>query len=130
MARENIRLTRRRLLAAGGVVGAAAAGGYGRFAVGDAFEEHVAATLGTSVALATQLTGSVRAGMSSVEYDARAAGFLAATTFPGSELMPANVRERAIHSFIGPMLLSSAANLRYLGARDSRGIACRGLLRG
>src|SRR5215210_1978536 len=106
-----VRFTRRRLLAAGlvGVTGLAGAG-YGRFALGDEFEEHVADVLGVSLDMARDLLGRARRDVGDVEYGVRATAFLTATTNPGRALAPAGARESAVHGLLRPMLEGSAGN--------------------
>ena len=126
------RLTRRRLLAAGvaGAVGAAGVG-YGRFALGDEFEEHVADVLGISVEMASGLLARARDAVGDVEYGVRAAAFLAATTSPSRALMPHAARESGVHGLLRLMLEGSAGNIAYMGLRPKapRRLACAGLLR-
>jgi len=125
------RITRRKLMAggAGGVVLLGGVG-YGRFAVGDEFEEHVAGVLGTSTAVATRLTAAARKRLGGFEYDQVAARFLAVTTFPGSELAPGSIRDKAIRRLVTEMITESSENLIYLGLREpTDSLACSGLLR-
>src|SRR3954447_7439201 len=126
------RLTRRRLLAAGlvGVVGATGAA-YGRFALGDEFEEHVADVLGVSLDMARGLLARARDDVGDVDYDVRAAAFLFATTNPGRALAPRGARESAVHGLLRPMLEGSAGNIAYMGLRQKapRRLACAGLVR-
>jgi hypothetical protein len=124
-------LTRRRLLGGGAVIVAAAAvGGYGRYALGDEMEGHVAGVLGVSEDVASHLLARARGRLSSVEYDARAAAFVAATTFPGAELMPTDVRERAVRGLLREAIASSSENIVYLGLqRDLSSGACTGLVK-
>jgi len=125
------RISRRKLLAggAGGVVLVAGVN-YGRFALGDEFEEHVAGVLGTSTAVATQLTAAARERLGGFEYDQVATRFLAVTTFPGSELAPGSIRDKAIRRLLTAMIAESTENLMYVGARaPTDSLACSGLLR-
>lgn len=125
------RLTRRQALGAG-AGGVAAVGGlyYGRFALGGEFEDHVANTIGVDRELATRMLERARERLGATEYDARAAAFLAATTFPGT-LVPADgARRRAVEGLVGPMLQQRIDGLVYLGQVDQPPDGpCQGLLR-
>lgn len=125
------RLTRRQALGAG-AAGAAALGGvhYGRFALGGEFEDHVAARLGLDRERATLMLERARERLGGAEYDARAAAFLAATTFPGSVVPADGARRRAVAGLVGPMLEQRVDGLVYLGQveRPPAG-RCQGLLR-
>lgn len=113
------RYTRRRVLAGGAVIGGAViAGGYGRFALGDQFEHHVADLLGAPVEVVTPLLTAARERIGSVAYEARASAFLAATTFPGRQLLPSWVRRGAVDALIENILSPSSGNLTYLGIRQ------------
>jgi hypothetical protein len=126
-------VTRRQALGGGaaalvGVVGI----GYGRYALGDEFEEHVASTLGVSVDDARPLIETARQGLEGRgAYETRAATFLAATTFPGRQLLPRGTRERAVRVFLNEAMPHSASNLLYLGyvEGDLADLRCRGLIR-
>jgi hypothetical protein len=97
-------ITRRQALAGGaGVAAVAGFGLWGRFALGAEFEEHVAATLGLEKQLASELLETMRDELGA-DYDARAAGYVLATTSPSKEVMPEGARSKAIESFIGPLL--------------------------
>jgi hypothetical protein len=125
------RLTRRQALGAG-AAGAAGLGGiyYGRFSLGREFEDHVASTIGVDRQRAVMLLERARERLGAVEYDARAAAFLAATTFPGT-LVPADgARRRAVAGLLGSMLEQRTDGLIYLGQleRPLPG-PCQGLLR-
>jgi len=96
------KLTRRGVLLTGAGVVAAGAGWWGRYALGDTFEDHVARTLGLSDRLGAELVASLRERVE--DYDARAAGFLMATTSPSQDVMPRSVREEALEAFIGPLV--------------------------
>jgi len=112
------------LAAAGGFVG------WGRFALGGAFENHVADTLGLDGRVARELLAEMRRGLGP-DYETRAAGFLAATREPGRSLLPAGTRSSAIDAFVAPLLLSGEQ--RFLGAAytqrrpTGRARACRTL---
>ena len=107
-----------------------AGAGYGRFAVGDEFEEHVAGVLGTSPAVAKQLTAGARKRLGAGEYNQVAARFLAVTTFPGDSLAPGAVRDQAIRRLVTAMIAESTENLMYLGMRaPTDSLACTGLRR-
>jgi len=125
------RLTRREALV-GGVALAAVGGfvGWGRFAFGGAFENHVADTLGLDGRMARELLAEMRRGLGP-DYEARASGFLAATREPGRSLLPAGTRSSAIDAFVAPLLLSGEQ--RFLGGAyaqrrpSARPGACRTL---
>jgi hypothetical protein len=130
-ADRGARIRRRTLLA-----GAVAVGGpllfasYGRFAVGAEFEKHVADVLGIELDTAERLIQYARDTLDSVEYDVRASAFLAATTFPGADLIPRKQRERAIQPFLEHIMDRPVDNMIYLGLqKPSTGDACAGLLR-
>jgi hypothetical protein len=128
-----VRLTRRQALGGGaaavvGVIGV----GYGRFAVGDNFEEHVASTLGIPIDRARTLIDTARRGLTGTgDYEAVASAFVAATTFPGRQLLPRGTREHAIEIFLNEAMPHSASNLLYLGYVDGEleDLRCRGLVR-
>lgn len=124
------RVTRRGLVGVGAaaLVGSAA---YGRYAVGDEFEEHLASTIGVSTAEAAALTQTAREGLGDARYDLAASAFLAATTFPGRDVLPRGVRERAVRGFLAECMPDSSANLFYVGLRegDTASAPCGGLLR-
>jgi hypothetical protein len=128
-----VRLTRRQALGGGaaalvGMVGV----GYGRYAVGDEFEEHVASTFGVSLDRARSLIDTARRGLTGRgEYEAVAAAFLASTTFPGRHLLPRGTREHAVRVFVNEAMPHSATNLLYLGyvEGDVSDLRCRGLIR-
>ncbi len=122
----------RRQVVAGGAAGTAvlAGAGYGRFAIGDEFEEHLAAVLGTSTAVATELTRAARRRLGDGEYDMMAAELLAVTTFPGDQVAPRRLRNRAVRRLLPSMISESHENLMYLGLREpTDSAACAGLLR-
>ena len=127
----NSRISRRQLLI-GGVAGTAvvAGAGYGRFAVGDEFEEHVANVLGTSTAAAKELLGAARERLGSPDYELRAAEFLAATAFPTDLVAPHRARNRAVRRLLPLMITESRENLIFLGLQAPEGgEACTGLLK-
>ena len=80
--------TRRQLVGGGAIVASAGVlAGYGHFALGDDFEEHVAGVLGISTPLAKRLVEGSRHRLPDVEYRARAAAFtiaLASAVFIGN----------------------------------------------
>jgi len=128
---KGLHLTRRQLLAAGGVAaGAAVVGVGGTYILGDGFEEHVADVLGIELDLAQELLGSMRETTGGLDFEARASAFVGATTFPGSEVLPAGVRERAVAGLVGPMIDDVSKNIGYLGfvAPDRIGGPCSGLI--
>jgi hypothetical protein len=129
--KKRLLVTRRQLLVAGGAaVGAAAVGIGGFYVLGDGFEEHVAGVLGIPTELAKQLTDRARERMDALEFEAGASAFLTATTFPGSEILPARVRKLAVRGLLGPMFSESKDNLAYLGLLPSArlGEPCAGLI--
>lgn len=123
------RITRRRALVGGGaLLGLVLAGGYGRLALGDEFERHVADAIGAPMDVTQALLEGMRERLGGLEYESRASAFASATTFPG-ELMPAGLRRRAIDPFIENLIGGSAGNLTYLGIRAPTGAsACAGLV--
>jgi hypothetical protein len=124
------KITRRQALVGGaGAVVVGGAGLSGRYAIGDTFESHVADQLGLPVGVTKELLESMRAEVGN--YDARAAGFLTATTTPGKDLLPASVRRQAIESFVGPLIDIQTAFVTpqvYVGVkRDGRFSPCTGI---
>jgi hypothetical protein len=123
------RITRRGLFATG-AVGVVVAGGYGRYAFGDEFEEHVADVLGVSLPHARDLTAQAKSRLGDLEYDRIASAFLFATTAPGRWVTPAGTRQQAVHAFLSEAVPDSRGNLVLLGLRRGGGTAaCGGLLR-
>lgn len=126
-------LTRRQALGGGAAALVALLGvGYGRYALGDEFEEHVASTLGVPLDTARALIDTARSGLEGRgEYEAVAAAFLAATTFPGRHVLPRGTREHAVEIFVNEAIPNSAAHLLYLGylEGDVSDPRCRGLIR-
>lgn len=124
------RITRRRLIAGGGaLVGLAVAGSYGRFALGDDFEQHVANVIGAPPEVTTPLLEGMRTRLGSLDYETRATAFLAATTFPGRSIIPAGTRARAIDPFVENLIGGSAGNITYLGLRPPlSAFECAGLV--
>jgi hypothetical protein len=115
----------------GGVAGAAVVGtaAYGRFVVGDEFEEHVARVLGTSTAVASELLAGARERIGSPDYELRAAEFLAATVFPTDVVAPHRARNRAVRRLLPLMVTESRENLMLLGLQSPRGgKPCTGLV--
>jgi hypothetical protein len=132
-AGERGRFTRRRLVVAG-VGGAAVVAGFGiwgRFALGDSFERHVAAQLGLDLELTDGLLQRMRDELG--DYELRAAAFLVATKDPADAAVPESVRREAIDAFVGPMFGLSrglVVPLDYAGLRDSPDyVACAVLVR-
>jgi hypothetical protein len=127
-----VHFTRRRALTGGaaaivGVVGVA----YGRYALGDEFEEHVASVLGIPLERARPLIETARRGLEGRgEYEAVASAFVASTTFPGRQLLPRGTREHAVRVFLDEAMPDSASNLLYLGYGPGgrTDVPCRGLL--
>jgi hypothetical protein len=125
------RISRRTLL-----VGAVAVGGpwffavFGRYAVGAEFEKHVADVLGLRQDAADWLIDRARSRLDALDYDARAAAFLAATTFPGNALLSRARREDAIQPFLEHLIDIPVDNMVYLGMREPvASTACAGLIR-
>lgn len=117
---------------AGGAAGAAvvAGAGYGRFAVGDEFEEKVAEVLGVPTDVARTLAQAARERMGSPDYELAAAEFVAVTTFPTGQVAPQRALKRVTYRLLSNMIADSSENLTYLGLRaPSSGGACAGLLR-
>lgn len=130
MVRE--RITRRRLLIAGAGAGAAGLAYWGRFSLGDTFEDHVAETLGLDERVTRELLATMR-DEHGLDYDARAAAFVAATTAPTRWLMPGAARQEALESFVGPLFGLQQGYVTpfvYAGLRDSGSFrGCNGLVR-
>ena len=119
-------LTRRQALAAGGAAAAVAGFGlWGRFALGGAFEEHVADQLGLDRRLTDAALRRMREEVE--DYEVRATGFLLATRAPSSLALPSSVRREAIDGFVSPMFGLSefiVMPLAYAGIRDSVEVGC------
>lgn len=126
------RLTRRQALAASGA-GIVAAGSFsfwGRYALGDEFETHVADLIGLDRTLTSGLLANLRDQIGTSEYDLRATAFLLATTEPSETVMPRDARERAVRGLIGPLFGGLVTPLTYAGLRDNvRYTACEVLVR-
>lgn len=105
--------------------------GYGRYALGDEFEEHVASILGLPLDHARDLAEQARSRLGDVEYDAVASAFLFVTTAPGRWVMPRGARRRAVHAFLSEAVPDSRGNLVLLGFNRGGGesSACGGLVR-
>jgi hypothetical protein len=125
------RLTRRRAIVGGAVI-AVGFVGWGRFAVGGEFEDHVAEVLAIDGAVARELLERLRSERG-VEYDARASAFLVATTEPSRWLLPSGLRRQAIESFVVPLLEVAdqpSFSLAYTGLRETSVFTpCRVLVR-
>jgi hypothetical protein len=107
-----------------------AGGAYGRYAIGDEFEEHLAGVLGLPVATASAMTRAARARSGGADWDLHCSAFVAATTWPGRWALPHSVRERAIRSMVDRLIGSPGDGLAYVGVRRlPAGRACSGLLR-
>lgn len=122
--------TRRRALVA--AAGAAGAAYFGRFTVGGSFEQHVSEVLGLERPVTDELLELLRHDLS-VDYDLRAAAFVAVTTAPGRWITPAGLKRQAIESFVGPffgVVQGCATPFAYAGLRTSGfGGPCAGLRR-
>jgi hypothetical protein len=119
-------MTRRAALLSGGaaVLGASAAGLYGRLAVGDRFEGLVAERLGLDEAHATALLAALRARLGERAYDLRAGAFAVAVREPVASLLPAGAKREAIAGFVNPLLSPPPALIGF--ATDDRGRSERG----
>jgi hypothetical protein len=126
------RLTRREAIAGGTLLAGVGFVGWGRFALGGTFEDHVADVLGIDGAVAREILERLR-DHRGLEYDARASAFLLATTEPSRSLMPSGVRRQALESFVIPLLEEAdqpSFSLAYAGLRRTSVFApCRGLVR-
>jgi hypothetical protein len=128
---KRLQVTRRQLLVAGGAAaGAAAVGVSGSYILGDGFEEHVADVLGIELELARALLDGMRETTGGLDFEARAAAFIGATTFPGSEVLPSGVRRRAVAGLMDRMIDDTSKNIAYLGflPPDRIGAPCSGLV--
>jgi hypothetical protein len=106
-------LSRRQLLIGGGVAaGAATAGWYGSVLIGDGFERHVANVLGIDDELAGALVEKARDQLGG-SFEWEALQFVAATRFPGTELMPAGIREEAVRHVVEAMLGDAPGRAAY-----------------
>jgi hypothetical protein len=113
-------LTRRRALAVGAAGTAVVGFGvWGRYALGDAFEEHVAERLGLDLDLTKEILAGLRESLD--DYELRATAFLAATLSPSSLALPASLRRDAVESFVNPIfgLSHEMVPLTYAGLRDT-----------
>jgi glycosyltransferase involved in cell wall biosynthesis len=126
-----LRMRRRTFVALGaGAAGVAVAAPYAVLAVGDEFEQLVAARLGIEPELAGQLLQRAREEYGEAEYDARAAAFALAVCDPVALVMPDEVRQKAIDGLLEPMLSPPAANLAYAVTGTDPGVpTCSGLVR-
>ncbi len=124
------RYTRRRLLAGGGAVGGlVVAGSYGRFALGNDFEQHVADVIGAPLEVTVPLLEAMRRRLGDLGYETRASAFLTLTTFPGRVVVPARIRARGIDPFLENLIGGSAGNIAYLGLRPpTSAFECAGLV--
>jgi hypothetical protein len=125
------RLTRRQAIVGGAIVGVGFVG-WGRFAVGGEFEDHVAEVLAIDGAVARDLLERLRSERG-IEYDARASAFLLATTEPSQWVLPSRLRGQAIRSFVVPLLEVAdepSFSLAYTGFRKTSVFTpCRVLVR-
>jgi hypothetical protein len=125
-------MTRRGLLIAGAGAGVAGLAYWGRFALGDTFEAHVAETLGLEEQVTRELLETMREELG-LEYDARAASFVAATTAPTRWVMPGGARREALESFVGQLFGLQQGYVTpfvYGGLRESGSFrGCNGLVR-
>lgn len=125
------RLVTRRRLVVGGAAGAGVlvAAGYGRYAVGDELEEHLAGVLGIPAGSAGHLLSRARGRLGEVDYRIHAAAFVAATTAPGETALPDGMRRRAVERFVGNLVADQQDALVALGLQAPGLGSCRGLLR-
>jgi hypothetical protein len=123
--------TRRRFLAGGALVAAAVVGGgYGRYAIGDEFEEHLAGVIGVPVATASAMTRAAQTRFGGADWDLHAGAFVAATTWPGQWALPDSVRRKAIRSMVERLILDIGDGIGYAGLRAfPAGRPCAGLVR-
>jgi hypothetical protein len=122
-------LTRRGMLG-GTAVAAIGVAGYGRYAFGDEFEEHLASVVGLPLEHARDLTLQARDRLGDLEYDRIASAFLFVTTVPGRWVTPRGARQRAVHAFLSESVPDSRGNLVLLGLRRGGPSApCEGLLK-
>jgi hypothetical protein len=128
--RKAVRLSRRRLLV-GAVAGASVVAGvnYGRYALGDDFENHVAGVFGISREAATVLLEGARERLGAEDYRLHATAFLSSTTFPGDAVLPAEAQRRAIERFVGNLVTTHIDQLVALGLQTPSAGPCRGMLR-
>jgi hypothetical protein len=117
-------LTRRTLLLGAGAGTAGVVFGFwGRFALGGTFEDHVAEQLAIDRGVAREMLAAMRDEVGFGEYEARATGFLVATTSPSSFVAPRSARRSAVDAFLGPLFAAAegrpAAELAYAGLRKS-----------
>jgi hypothetical protein len=111
---------------AAGVVG----GAYGRYAIGDEFEEHLAGVLGVPVATATAMSRAARARSGGADWDLHGSAFVTATTWPGRWVLPRSLREKAIRAMVDRLIVTTGDGLGYVGLQKfPSGRACTGLLR-
>jgi len=114
-------LTRRQAIVGAALIPAAVVVGWGRFALGGTFEDHVAHVLGVDGTLARVLLERLK-GSLGVDYDARAAAFLLATTEPSRSVMPPGPRREAIEKFVLRLLDAphgASLALAYAGLRPT-----------
>ena len=92
----------------------------------------MAATLGLEEPVTRELLETMRDELG-IEYDARAAAFVAATTAPTRWLMPGSARQEALESFVGPLFGLQQGYVMpfvYGGLRHSGSFrGCNGLVR-
>jgi hypothetical protein len=106
-------ISRRQLLIGGGVAaGAATAGWYGSVLIGDGFERHVAGVLGVDDELARAYVERAREQFGG-SFEWEALQFVAATRFPGSQLMPAGLREESVRHMVEAMFNITAGRAAY-----------------
>lgn len=92
------------------------------------FDLHVATVLGIDVRRSEVLLAGLRERVVRRDYLLRAAGFLAATTFPGMAALPAGLRRRAVRGLVRLLLERPADVLYFLGETDQPPSgSCRGM---
>jgi hypothetical protein len=123
-------ITRRRFLAGGALVAAGVVGGgYGRYAIGDEFEEHLAGVIGVPLATASAMTRAAQGRLGAAEWDLHCGAFVAASTWPGQWALPDSVRRKAIRSMVDRLIVDTGDGLGYAGLRDfPSGRTCAGLV--
>jgi hypothetical protein len=126
-----VRTVTRRSLFGLGAAGVISASAYGRYALDDRFEEHLASVLGVPIDGARSLARQARDRLGETRYDSVAAAFVASTTAPGRWVLPDGFRRRSVHVLLSEAVPDSHGNLVLLGlvGRSSPGSSCAGLLR-
>ena len=108
------------------MLAAGATADYGRFLVGDEFEELVAAKLGVSMELARALLERVRE-REGEGYELRAAAFAVGVREPLALALPQRLRESAVRPFVEAMLETPAAQRTFATDGPTIATACADL---